>query len=229
MKALTLGASGVDVGHIQQALIEGGYSIAPTELVTESFGPSTFATVKTFQTSRQLQADGIVGPKTLDALKLGDHNYVAGGWVADLVNCRAELKGVLTAASAQIGEHEVPDGSNVVASNRYGNDGQAWCAYFISWAYGSFLGGSPFGVIASAYKMLEWGKAQGRVLLPGDKPQPGDVFIILRGNTFHGHVGLVSALLADGRVCSIEGNAGNAVRGTVRNHTGFTAIVRPVV
>ncbi|SET80989.1 peptidoglycan-binding protein [Stigmatella erecta] len=65
--ALKLGSKGPEVSQIQQQLRNHGYNVA----VDGDFGAKTQAAVKSFQQSRGLVADGIVGPKTRQALAGG--------------------------------------------------------------------------------------------------------------------------------------------------------------
>lgn len=64
-RILREGMSGQDVRNVQDALRRAGYRIA----VDGSFGPATERAVVAFQRSRQLTADGIVGPSTWSALR----------------------------------------------------------------------------------------------------------------------------------------------------------------
>jgi hypothetical protein len=94
--------------------------------------------------------------------------------------------------------------------------------------YGFADGGLPWEhPVGSAYKLMQWGLRRNRAVPATSRLRIGDVFIIMRGN-FRGHVGLIVAVLEDGRVCTIEFNAGNAVRGLIRNPHDFTLVVRPV-
>ena len=58
------GASGAPVGKLQTLLNRHGASVA----VDKQFGPSTYTAVRHFQASKQLAADGVVGPHTWAAL-----------------------------------------------------------------------------------------------------------------------------------------------------------------
>lgn len=64
---LEMEASGEDVLELQKKLKDLGFDPGPLDGV---FGPATEAAVINFQKSEDLLADGIVGPKTLSALKL---------------------------------------------------------------------------------------------------------------------------------------------------------------
>jgi len=95
-------------------------------------------------------------------------------------------------------------------------------------------GGSPFGTnpIPSANGICKWALACGKVLRPDDLEQPGDVFVILRApddkGEIHGHVGILIGKALGGDMLCVEGNAGNAVRGTKRRRADVTYVVRPV-
>ncbi len=58
------GASGPTVVNLQKRLGAAGWSVA----VDGIFGSRTESSVKGFQAARGLQADGVVGPATWDAL-----------------------------------------------------------------------------------------------------------------------------------------------------------------
>lgn len=64
--AVSFGASGTPVKVLQRALASLGDKPGP---VDGDYGPLTKAAVEKFQTSAKLVPDGIVGPKTLAALK----------------------------------------------------------------------------------------------------------------------------------------------------------------
>jgi hypothetical protein len=60
------GDQGVQVKRLQRALVRLGYS---TGAVDGDYGPSTEAALTRFQKASKLAADGVLGPKTLIALK----------------------------------------------------------------------------------------------------------------------------------------------------------------
>lgn len=88
--SLKLGSSGEEVIALQQKLVSLGILIMPTNTDYGYFGPLTFTAVKTFQTSKGLTADGIVGAKTKEALGLqncsGALTQVAGCEPGNLFN-----------------------------------------------------------------------------------------------------------------------------------------------
>ncbi len=220
--------------ELHQALVEAGETIDSAELAAGAIGPSTTAAVRHFQAQHTgsdghaLAVDGVVGPATAWALAHpngGVARYTAAGWRCEPSQAREAVKPVLAAAVDEIGSCERPDGSNRgprVDIYTAPDLGIPWCAAFASWCYR--LAGSPFGRLLSAYKIGEWGKARGRVVTD---PQPGDLFVILRGD-LHGHVGLVAGAPVGGRFCTVEGNSGNAVRGLVRPVDSISLFVRPI-
>lgn len=233
------GMTGEAVGQLQQQLLEAGESIDAAELNTQAFGPSTLAAVLDFQASHlgpdghALGRDGIVGPATAAALR-DPHaitiGFCAPGWAPGAFP--EQVVQVCSAAVGEIGAVEVPLGSNrgPRVDQYEGPDwlGSPWCALFASWCWAKAAAGSPFGVLASAYKLNEWGAQHGRLLAATDKAQPGDLALFLRAGG-HGHVEIVVSTEVDGAPLSlVGGNVSNSVRGTVRPRSSFTAVLRPM-
>ena len=67
MQTLKEGLSGREVKELQQRLSDLGFNPGP---IDGEFGPGTEAAVIAFQKSEQILADGIAGPRTLNALNL---------------------------------------------------------------------------------------------------------------------------------------------------------------
>jgi hypothetical protein len=123
--------------------------------------------------------------------------------------------GVLDLAQRQVGTVESPPNSN---RQKYGEwfgwNGVAWCCIFISWLFWNV--GSPIppiqtsrgcayvpSMVAHAIKTGQW-RPRGTYT-----PKPGDL-IIFQFTNRPDHIGIVKAVLADGRIWTIEGNT-NAV------------------
>lgn len=247
MDLIRKGMNGIAVGRVQQALIENGYSVPPAETQQFQYGDGTYDAVRAFQASHlgrdghPLGEDGVIGDETWYALQ---HPGVAGvrhtvlGWRYDLSQIREAVRRVIEVAAGEIGTFEQPDGSNagprVDVYTTPGFHGSPWCALFASWCFAQAEGGSPFGRIAGTWALYEWAQRKpGAVLSSAALPQPGDVFVILRGDQWdtenrRGHTGIVCHVLDTGKLCTIEGNASNAVRGCIRARGDVSAILRPV-
>lgn len=238
---LAVGATGKEVGELHQLLVEAGESIAADERLSQTFGPSTKSAVLDFQSShvdpqgRPLGQDGVVGPITLASLKNPREpvqRFTAAGWRLDLNDCRPQERRVVELATNEIGTQEAPPGSNrgpkVDLYNGEDYLGAPWCANFCSWAWRYADGGSPFGKLASAYKIKSWGEEKGRILPTNELARPGDIGVIMRAEG-RGHVELVVGKELPGLPLVLAGgNVGNAVRGTVRDRSQFTCLVRPL-
>lgn len=237
---LRQGAQGDPIGNLHQALLEAGYAIEPAEAAASRFGSSTLAALRDFQArhtgpdGHALEDDGIAGPATLWALEHpgGGERLIVPGWRCAPSEARPALVAVLSLAVGELGAsvRESPPGSNRGPRvDLYTAPELAipWCAAFVSYCYRACEGGSPFGRRLSAMSLYVWGENRGRVIGDEEPLEPGDLFVTLRGNG-HGHTGIVASILDGDRFCTVEGNAGNAVRGLIRKRSGVTAIVRPV-
>lgn len=135
---------------------------------------------------------------------------------------------ILQAARAEIGVREAPMGSNDsprIAEYRSAvewNPVGPWCAYFASWA--AKQAGTPLGERGQGFARVadtwDWARETGRAYGPQARPNPGDLVIM------EGHMGIVEAVLPDGRVQTIEGNKSNQVSRTVRDRGELTGFVR---
>ena len=74
MPTITEGAKGDTIRLAQQRLIQCGYDLGA---IDGDFGPRTLAATRQFQVDQQLVVDGIIGPKTWNALSFC---LVGGGY-----------------------------------------------------------------------------------------------------------------------------------------------------
>jgi peptidoglycan hydrolase-like protein with peptidoglycan-binding domain len=227
------GSAGADVGKLHQELIEAGIAIDSAETQAQKFGPTTKAAIVTFQAAHGLTADGICGDKTWAMLISGDTadgGPSPAGWVVGKVP--AAVQPVIDQAISFVGTKEEPAGSNrgplIDALNKAAGIplGSPWCAAFATgmWHY---CEQNPFEKsIGSAVGVQSWGKKKGCIVPNTGTALPGDIFVIVRGDG-HGHVGLVVADLGD-KVCTVEGNSGNAVKKLFRKKADLACFVRPL-
>jgi hypothetical protein len=134
---------------------------------------------------------------------------------------------IVAAASAEVGQAEMPPGSNDsprIAQYRAATAGAPgpgpWCAYFTSWACrqaGVPVGdhGEGFGSVDALYA---WAQRSGRAAPTGSGyvPKPGDLIV------FNQHIGIVESVLPNGQIQTIEGNSSDRV--SRRTHPPSDAI-----
>lgn len=238
---IKMDAVGGDVGELHQRLVEAGEQIDVGELRSATFGKSTLIAVQDFQArhvdprGRGLTVDGVVGPMTWAALanpREPVEKFIADGWRQEPSMTNHEAMHAVMAAVAEIGQKEIPPGSNrgprIDLYNGPDYVGSPYCANFASWAWSRTPAGSPFGKKASALKLYSWAKTNGKLLEPVAAVSPGDIGIILRSGG-RGHVELVVSREFDGNISLVGANVAGAVRGTVRNRSAFQYFMRPCI
>lgn len=124
------------------------------------------------------------------------------------------------------GVAEQPPGSNEssrIAEYRTavaGNYGPGpWCAYFTSFLTKN--AGVPIGPDGSGFASVDaaaaWAQQNGRW---SQQPRPGDLVV------WDEHIGVVTEVLADGRLKTIEGNSSNKVSELTRSRSGVLGFIR---
>jgi hypothetical protein len=134
-------------------------------------------------------------------------------------------------AETQVGQQEVPLGSNngpAVAEYRTAaagaEPGEPWCAQFASWC--AKQAGAPLGAEGQGFSAVSqiwaWAQQTGRAIPngPGVVPKPGD--LICFGDA---HVGIVSGVLPNGDIETVEGNYDNRVVNNIRGPGEATGYV----
>lgn len=187
----------MSLNRVQQALAGAGFDCGPLDGL---WGPRMRAAVKAFQTSRGLQADGVVGPRTIAAMGLvdrADASSIEPVWVLE--------------GRRRLGLHEKADNAELRAFLR--SDGRTlgdpirlpWCGDFVETCIRLAL--AEEATPANPYLARNW-LAFG-VATP---PVVGAVAVFWRGSRTgsSGHVGFVVG--ADMRFLSIlGGNQSNSV------------------
>lgn len=107
--------------------------------------------------------------------------------------------------------------NNTTFGKWYGLNFQPWCDMWISWV-AHFSGcGEIVGRYASTILHMAYFKSMGRF---GTKPERGAIAFMNFGGRPKGvpeHVGLIEAVLSDGRVQTLEGNTSSNDSGSQRN------------
>lgn len=168
--------------------------------------------------ARRLGAADAPGGRALPLPALGVAPSGAGGhpWPVQLGGPLSDgdpRNDVLRVAASQLGVRE--QGRDVTDYGEwFGANGVFWCAEFVSWAFAH--AGHPLPISigagngASGYAYCQYGRdaayRRGELF---SRPRPGDVFFhFRRGDHGAGHTGIVVDVLPDGRIVTIEGNAG---------------------
>ena len=136
---------------------------------------------------------------------------------------------IVQIAEGEVGQAEQPPGSNDsprIAQYRSATAGAEagapWCAYFASWV--ARQAGVPLGDQGQGFGSVDdlwaWAQRTGRAVPAGQRPQPGDLAI------FNEHVGIVTSVLPDGRIQTVEGNYSDRVSRNVRSASEPVGYVR---
>lgn len=141
---------------------------------------------------------------------------------------------VVRLIKTQIGVHEKPAGSNNVIYNTeyYGREindpNYAWCVVFGWWALKHcgapelFYGGQK---TASCSVIDYWGRTSGLVVTD---PKPGDIVLFDWGKDgTPDHFGFVIGVDASGKIQTVEGNVGDAVKQMTRDRSQILRFIRP--
>jgi len=216
---LKTGSNGPEVRRLQTMLNKVGH-VTPPLRADGGFGPKTYTAVVAFQKQHHLGQDGIVGPKTWDAL---ENKFIGtppanhhGTPPASHTPASSDLieEAVRTALS-QNGVMEDPLGSNrgskVDEYNRTAGapEGSYWCMSFVYWSYvrASAKSGKANPMPKTAYCpfLYNWGNQHHKLT---NSPRRGDIFLVKGGPNGHKHTGLVTGGQG-GQVETVEGNTNN--------------------
>lgn len=232
--SLKRGDNSPDVARLQELLSRKGFVVG----VDGDFGLKTYQAVRAYQAANvdeeghPLVVDGKVGPLTWWSLN-HDTPMAAPSLVVDFTQMPSESAGASSKgwAALRVAIDELKLGAGEEGGNNAGawvrkylqqaglDEGQPWCASFVSWCYMKACGGiesMPFRYRSGARQLLQdfkkkqWANAPGQ----GYEPVPGDLVFWwrVRADGWQGHVGLVYQL-RDGRLYTIEGNKTSKVQG----------------
>jgi hypothetical protein len=112
-----------------------------------------------------------------------------------------------------------------------------WCAWFVGWCWEQALGSHPYGQrYGGVWDLYRAALGKGDCLelhapWPAQRPQPGDVFVMLSGDPGRrssGHTGFVLRVSEDGeRVNTVEGNWRNQVGIATRPLSDMVTCINP--
>jgi len=196
MSTLQMGVSSEQVRRLQ--LLLNTHLVPPPRLRPDGvFGPGTHRAVVAFQRSKNLLADGMVGPKTWAAFGMKPPTLPAN---LTPVNGNA-VAPWMAIAKAELGVHEdaLPGQHNArileyhaTTTLKATTDEVAWCSSFVNWVIAQ--SGRRGTNSAAAASWLQWGRALA-------KPQVGAVTVIYKprptaatGSTTGNHVGFLVAI-----------------------------------
>lgn len=196
---LRTGAKGRAVRALQRQLVQEGHRIA----VDGTFGAGTAGAVRAAQRAHGLPADGVAGPRTWSAL-------IAGGGTTTPTTPTTPAPGtpsalrqrIVNTARAQIGASE-PNGCRTYLKDCAHT---SWCAAFVEWTWRK--SGVPAASVPKTLVAREvglWGQRNG--LFHRSNPKPGDIVVWgAPAARTGGHVAIVVAVHADGRIDTVDGN-----------------------
>lgn len=176
------------------------------------FGADTESSVKLFQTRRNLQADGVVGPLTWSEL-FADAPSVVDQPPPGI------LTGALGVALSQEGVRETarnrgPEVDGYVRRVGLNPDGAySWCQAFVYWSYDEAATRVHMQnpCVKTAGVLEHWAKSPAATRIYAEQAfddpsliRPGAIFIVDHGGG-KGHTGIVTKVV-DGQIGTIEGN-----------------------
>lgn len=201
---LSLYSSGALTNYLQYLLRALGYSNVEKSGI---FDTATKEAVIEFQTAKNLDADGIVGPATWAAIFANYHVPAAGTGVEKMVNvAKHELS---------LGYQEDNDNNITPYGQWYGMNAQPWCAMFVSWcAYHAGILDIKVPRFAYCPSGVNWYANRNKFFRSNSnyRVRIGDtVFFWSTTDNAVGHTGIVISATVD-TITTIEGNASNGVR-----------------
>lgn len=195
---------------------------------TTTLDQEVYKSVRAFQmqntdvAGRPLVVDGIVGPVTAGALDVAlGRARASAALPAPSPIAAPQAGGSPTARAAlAVALEELRLGHGEQGGNNHGphvrkylnglaEEGNSWCAGFVSWCFSQSGHPMPFDYTVGARSIRTQMNSRGLRVHPtdADPPRPGDVIVWWRiaPSSWQGHVGLVYGY-RDGVISTIEGN-----------------------
>ena len=235
---LKKGSTGSAVETMQTMLIACGYSCGAAG-ADGDFGKNTLAALTAFQTAQGLEADGIYGPLSREALEKAYASLPAGAAPAvSASGCDASK--VIAVAAAEIGYKEKKSNAqlddktaNAGSGNytKYARDfdqkypqwyngkknGYAWCDMFVDWCFLTAYGyENALRLLCQPEKSAGAGCTyslryyKNKGQFHTSGPRPGDQIFFGTSQSDSSHTGIVEKVTAS-KVYTIEGNTSDQV------------------
>lgn len=168
------------------------------------FGQQTYRSVVSFQRSKGLVQDGVVGPNTWLAFASSSPTPIP----------HSSLDRFVSIAVSQLGYRE-KGSNNTKYGEWYGMNNEPWCAMFISWCANE---SGILNTLVPKYASCEMGvdyyknRRRYRTRKSGYTPKKGDIIFFYSSNYSipYYHTGIVE-YVSSGIVHTIEGNTDNMV------------------
>jgi peptidoglycan hydrolase-like protein with peptidoglycan-binding domain len=198
------GDFGASVETLQRQLLRHGFT--PGD-IDGQFGPKTRRSLVEFQRAKGLDANGVAGASTWQAL----NGAVTPRPVTPVTGGDARSR-ILDIARGEIGTTETGSNGGAVLKypNAFGRGAEAYCADFTSWVSrrAGLSMNNPYcpSVVNELKRNGDWkGKSN---------PQPGDLVLFdWDGDRVADHIGIVERVNANGTISTIEGNTTNPQTG----------------
>ena len=201
---LSLYSTGALTNYLQYLLRALGYNNVEK---TGLFDNTTKNAVIAFQTAKNLDSDGVVGPATWAAIFADYHVPAAGTGTEKMVN--------IANYELSLAYQEDNDNNITPYGQWYGMNGQPWCAMFVSWcAYHAGILDIKVPRFAYCPSGVNWYADRNKFFRANSnyKVRIGDtVFFWNTPDNAVGHTGIVIDATVD-TITTIEGNASNGVR-----------------
>jgi peptidoglycan hydrolase-like protein with peptidoglycan-binding domain len=213
-RAVREGDSRADVvKQVQMRLDQVGCGPIDTDGI---FGAETESAVKLFQTRRNLQADGMVGPLTWAELFAESEppiERVPAGIVGAALETALSQEGV-----RETSRNRGPEVDQYITRVGLNPDGAySWCQAFVYWCYDEAARKAQTAdpCVKTAGVLDHWAKSPPATRIYAERAvddptllRPGAIFIVDHG-AGKGHTGIVTRIF-DGQIGTIEGNTNAA-------------------
>lgn len=193
------------IKELQERLTDLGFPVGGIDGI---LGPKTTAAVKEFQRSKELTADGVIGPQTLRALGMALPAQTRFMLAPVRAHSRVLRGRAVEYAMAQVGVREQTNNSGPAVDAYLSSvglgPGYSWCMAFVYWCMQQAAGdlSQRVPLVRTGGCMRQWNETT--CYKTTTDPQPGDIFIMDLGGGA-GHTGFVVGVTPT-TIHTVEGN-----------------------